>query len=164
MKHILTTDQFLFESENQMYVLYFPSDIDIRGRSYLPSRWDTRWDSPGKMIATYPMIQDAVAHMIEEGLPHLYQVVVNARIITEPELYMKLSEKGFNAEDMVDTLEKEGRLPQSLSKTDLADLQWYWQGFEVGDKVWVADLNQISKSVHAVQPSEIERVRKNIGL
>jgi hypothetical protein len=160
MKHILTTDQFLLESENQMYVLYFPSDIDIRGRSQLPSRWD----SQGTMVATYPMIQDAVAHMIEEGLNHLYQVVVNARILTEPELYMKLGEKGFNAEDIVDTLEQEGRLPQSLLKTDLANFLWYWQGFEVVDKVWVADLNQISKSMHAVQPSEIERVRKNIGL
>lgn len=160
MKHILNVDQFLNEDERQMFVLYLPSAIDIKGRSHLPSRWDSR----GGMIATFPMIQDAVRYMDEEGLPHLYQVVVQARILTEPELYMKLGEKGFNPEDIADTLEQEGRLPQSLSKTDLADLLWYWHGFEVGDKVWVGDLNQIAGSMHAVQPSEIERVRKNIGL
>jgi hypothetical protein len=89
--------------------------------------------------------------------------VVQARILTEPELYMKLSEKGFNPEDIADTLEQEGRLPQSLSKTDLADLLWYWHGFEVGDKVWIGDLNQIAGNMHAVQPSEIEKVRKKIS-
>lgn len=158
MKHILTTDQFLTESSNQMYVLYYPSNIDIKGRNFLPSRWDNQ----GRMVATYPMIQDAVAHMDDEGLSHLYQVVVSARILTENEVYEELTENGFDAEDIMDDIENEGRFPRNPEH--LSDILWYYHGFEIGDKVWVQDLSSIAKSMNAVQPTEIERVRKTIGL
>jgi hypothetical protein len=158
MKHILTADQFLTESLNQMYVLYLPTDLDLKNRNYLPSRWDREY----RMIATYPMIQDAVTHMVDEDLDYLYQMTTNARILTQNELEEILTQNGFDVDEIMDAIEADGQNPQKIP--NLSDTLWGYDGFEIGDRVWIADLQLITKTFHAVQGSEIERIRKHLGI
>ena len=62
----------------------------------------------------------------------------------------------------MDAIEADGQNPQKIP--NLSDTLWGYDGFEIGDRVWIADLQLITKTFHAVQGSGIERIRKHLGI
>jgi hypothetical protein len=155
MKHI---KPFLLEERyRQILKVYYISQREIKNRSHLPY-----WDFKGRiMVVTYPIIKDAISMMTEGDL--LYMLNIKASVASENETREWLENRGYDADEFIETLETGNELPK-LDALEDTDFTWTYDGFEAGDRVLFRDLSSITETISEVNPSEVQRIRTKFGL
>ncbi len=100
--------------------------------------------------------------MMTEG-DLLYMLNIKASVASENETREWLENRGYDADEFIETLETGNELPK-LDALEDTDFNWTYDGFEAGDRVLFRDLSSITETISEVNPSEIQRIRTKFGL